>query len=409
MKGRGLGSVREIRPNYWEARLYLGKDPDTGKETRLSAGVAGTKRDAERRLAQLVAEAEKGVDKGAARDVGQLLEDYINFGEAKRWSPLTTAGYRSIARQIANDPISRKLIRKLGVRDADAFYVRLLTERQLESATVNRYHALLRAAYNQAVKWEWVRDNPILRASPPEEYHEFRGFVPDELVLAIVLAAEQSRNPENAVVFRLAAAIGDRRGEFCALRWTNIDFDLGLVHIRRSIAQLPEQPLIEKDTKTHQDRKVELDTASIAILRAHRDHQTQIAHDAGSELAPNAFVFANMVERRGGRADGTVPSRPSRFTQAFRRIRRKVPGAEDVRLQDLRRWSANALIEAGESLPAVAQRMGHRVETLVRHYVQQGQVSPEARDAVGNRLRQTNVTRIQQARPGQESNLRPTA
>ena len=34
-----------------------------------------------------------------------------------------------------------------------------------------------------------------------------------------------SRNPENALVFRLLAATGCRRGEVCAIQWQDIDLN----------------------------------------------------------------------------------------------------------------------------------------------------------------------------------------
>ena len=44
-------------------------------------------------------------------------------------------------------------------------------------------------------------------------------------VLRVLDAAAASRNPENAVVFRLVAATGCRRGELCGLKWSAVDID----------------------------------------------------------------------------------------------------------------------------------------------------------------------------------------
>ncbi|MGD9798945.1 MAG: tyrosine-type recombinase/integrase, partial [Acidimicrobiia bacterium] len=70
--------------------------------------------------------------------------------------------------------------------------------------------------------------------------------------------------------FRLAAATGARRAELCALRWKHLDLDKRRVTIARSIATVGGH-LIEKDTKTHQVRKVTIDDETVAVLTAHRE------------------------------------------------------------------------------------------------------------------------------------------
>lgn len=52
---------------------------------------------------------------------------------------------------------------------------------------------------------------------------------------------------------------GIRRGEACALRWSDIDLDEGMIEVRRNYV-LRKGIKKEKDTKTHQMRRVALDT-----------------------------------------------------------------------------------------------------------------------------------------------------
>ena len=72
---------------------------------------------------------------------------------------------------------------------------------------------------------------------------------------------------------------------------------------------------------------------------------------AGVAFVPQAFVLSDA-------ADGSVPWRPNRLTQAFARLRAGL-GLDDVRLHDLRHFQATELIAAGVDVRTVAGRLGH--------------------------------------------------
>jgi integrase len=56
-----------------------------------------------------------------------------------------------------------------------------------------------------------------------------------------------------------------RRGEVCALRWSRVDLDVGVVDVRRSY-RLRHGVGVEKDTKTHQMRRIAFDSETVALL-----------------------------------------------------------------------------------------------------------------------------------------------
>ena len=67
----------------------------------------------------------------------------------------------------------------------------------------------------------------------------------------------------------LAALTGARRGELCALRWSDIDLT-GAGSVRsRSMLDLPNS-VEEKATKSHQERTSPWD-AGLALVQLHRD------------------------------------------------------------------------------------------------------------------------------------------
>jgi integrase len=58
---------------------------------------------------------------------------------------------------------------------------------------------------------------------------------------------------------------GFRRGELCAIRWRHLDLTAGVLVLERSIGQRSGRTW-EKDTKTHQHRRVALDPETLSLL-----------------------------------------------------------------------------------------------------------------------------------------------
>ena len=368
-------------PDYWELRAYAGRDPITARPKYVSRSFRGGKREAGKALTQFVAEIDV---QGAQADlsVDGLLGSHIDHLEQRGRGARTIEGYRSIARGVAADRVGRRQLSDVGPKDFDDFYDRLRSK-GLSPSTIQRYHALLGGAFQQAMKWGWASRNVVRLATPPAVARESRTVPTPELVASLLGAAGESRNPENLVAFRLLAATGARRGEVCGLRWSSVDLDERTIWIRHAVARLVSGELIQKDPKSHQTRQVSIDPRTCEILRDHRAHQKTIAAQIRCDFRDDGFVIADLIVD----PTGAVPIRPDRLTQAFKRLTMRVPGAADIRLHDLRHWYATTQLDAGESLPAVAARIGDHVETLAKVYAHRGHRSDRAAaDDLGARL-----------------------
>lgn len=364
----GSGSIRLKRePNYWEVRAYAGRDAVTGKHRYVSRTVRGAKRDAQRLLTKLTTELD---DHGptARNTVNELLTAHVDHLEARGRQARTIEGYRTIVRGVEADPIlGTTPLDRVTVKAIDDYYNRL-AHRGLAPGTTLRYHSLLRSAYKQAMAWGWTATNPIQLATPPSVPRVGRKIATPEIVSQLLEETRKSRNPENHVAFRLLAATGARRGEMCGLRWTSVDFDHSRIEIRAAMSQLASGEVREKDPKTHQIREVGIDQTTLSLLQDHLDWQKQISIELGTTLDAAAFVLADFtIDPAGG-----VSIQPNRLSQAWRRVRERVPGAENMRLHDLRHWYASTQLDAGEPLPAVAARIGDHVETLAKVYAHKG-------------------------------------
>ncbi len=70
------GFMRQ-RGSSWELRVYVGRDVVTGRKRWVTRTVKGGKRDAQRALAAMVAEADRGALVSTTATVGELLEEWF--------------------------------------------------------------------------------------------------------------------------------------------------------------------------------------------------------------------------------------------------------------------------------------------------------------------------------------------
>lgn len=345
------GAIRKgSKPGTWELRVSLGRDPLTGKYGQLSRTFEGGRRDAQTALAELIAEISRDSHTGSPSNalVNDLLAQWLDLVQ-DRLSPTTMRNYRAYARRYLAPGIGRKSVRKVTTHDVDALYQALSRQRRLSPRTIRQVHAVLRGAFAQGVRWGWIRTNPVVSASPPS-IHKVDVHPPSpEVVLQLIVAADEV-DPQFGVFLRLAAATGARRGELCALRWSDIDWGLSTLLVARNLIEADGGGWIEKDTKTHQSRRIALDPATVAVLEHHRASLDELAAALGLERAPGGFVFSESV--------GVHPWLPNHQTQRFKALCRRL-GIEGVRLHDLRHMHATQLLGANIDVRTVAGRLGH--------------------------------------------------
>jgi integrase len=347
------GFIRR-RGDAWELRVYLGVDPVSGKQRYASRTVRAGKREAQRVLAAMVVDADRGAIARTSATLGQLLDEWLEQAE-RDFSPKTVRETRGFIERTIRPELGDVSVARLRPITLDRFYAKLIAPgggragAGLSPATVRRVHGIIRRALAQGVRWGWLGVNPAASASPPRvPATTIQPPTPAEL--ALLLDAAERRDPELETFLVLSAATGARRSELVALRWPDIDFGRRVVTIRRGIVLGP-LGLEEKDTKTHQARRVTLDEATTNALVRHRHTAVEQAAIARMTLADDGFVFTSDL--------GATPWFPDSVSRRFRTLAREL-GLPTVRLHDIRHYVATRLLTAGVDVRTVAGRLGHR-------------------------------------------------
>lgn len=159
-----------------------------------------------------MAEVERGAHKvqHGRHTVGELLDDWLAHIEAQGRARSTLVRYGFVIDTNIKPRLGTVPIAKLGPAEIDRFYDQL-SKSGLAPLTVRKNHAILSAAFNQALEWGWLDRNPVHRASPPSlrgrEIHP-----PTLEELRLLLDACENDNPDLHSLICVAATTGAHRG-----------------------------------------------------------------------------------------------------------------------------------------------------------------------------------------------------
>jgi integrase len=342
------GTKRQRRPGVWEVRVLVGRDPKTGAWKQTSKTVHGSARDADAALREMIDSFGPTQVEALGVTVGELLDRWLEECVRLDASPTTLRTYRSNIEKSIRPHLGRIALQRLTARHLDELYGKLKADGR-SPKTIRNHHAIVSAALHQAVRWGWMRDNVAERAKPPRVSPGRVNAPPVESVREIIEAAER-RDPRIAALLMVAALTGMRRGELCALRWSEVDLERGNLDVSKSVVVV-DGGVSVKSTKTDRSRLIALDEVGVAVLLRHRASIKSLAAEAMVELVDDPFVFSPEF-------DGSLPFRPDTVTSFFIRLRNGL-GLSSTRLHDLRHFTATQLIGAGVDVRTVAGRLGH--------------------------------------------------
>ncbi|HEX3781965.1 MAG TPA: site-specific integrase [Pseudonocardiaceae bacterium] len=225
----------------------------------------------------------------------------------------------------------------------------------MAQSTVRQIHSIISGFLNLAVRWDWISSNPAKVAQRPKQ----KPPEPDppssaDAARLIEKAFEMGKEGDNSwgTLVWLVMTTGIRRAEVAGLRWSRIDLDAEIIDIRRAYV-MSKGKGTEKRTKTHQMRRIALDSETVALLRAHKERTRKwLKEKYEIELTDEMYVFTTTRL-----PDPNTPYSPDAISHRYKRMATDL--GIKTHIHALRHYSATELLTAGIDLRTVAGRLGH--------------------------------------------------
>ena len=306
---------------YWYVRFERGKE----KSLRTK-----DKRLAHKLFRELQKEALKGrlilLEKREKISLSKFFEEYLEWSE-KTKSPETVAKERWIFRYFL-DFCGNKPLRSIKIRDIERFLSAMRSKgrkrrKRRKPSGINVIYRHLKAAFNKAFEWGYLRENPLSKVKPvkvPKRPPKF--FKPEDIEK--LFADIREKEPEFYFYVKFLLETGCRRNEILYLKWEDVDLAAGRIRIRG------------KGDKVR----------SIPIHRSLRA----------------------LLEELGPRKRGRIFSwHPSTVTHKFKKYLRK-HGLEEYKLHNLRHTTASWLAMKGVPLKTIQELLGHSTIAVTEIY-----------------------------------------
>ncbi len=348
------GSIIERNGSYRIA-VSLGKDPVTKKYRQYFETVRGNKKDAQRRLRELLSSLDNGTfAKPGKQTVADFLEQWLADYCWPNLSPRSAESYQYIVRTHLTPSLGKILLTQLKPEHLQHLYSEKLSAGRsdgkggLSNRTVRYCHATMHKALSSAVKLEMIPRNVADAVEAPKvRHHEVRTMNENDIHIFL----EYARSTPFYALFFTLLYTGIRRSEILALRWSNVDLVLCQISISRTVHQLHNGQIIYGEPKTVKSkRSVSLTPLTVTVLREHQEAECKLRESLGlPPITDDDLVFCHY--------DGKTYL-PDSITHSWHKLALRC-GLKGIRLHDARHTHASLMLKQGIHPKIVQERLGH--------------------------------------------------
>ena len=232
---------------------------------------------------------------------------------------------------------------------------------KLSPSTIHRYYTMIQSVMHSAYKLGLIGSNPADgdRITLPKTDEE-KTEIFNERELSALLQALEKEPLQFRLLIHMALNTGCRRGELAGLKWSDIDYNTGILTVSRSNYKLTGDTEIKsKSTKTGRSRTLVLPPYCLRMLRRYRAEQDGCRLSLGDAWHGDDWIFIQ--------ADGK-PMYPTTPTQWFSKFQKR-NDLPHRKFHALRHTSATLLLSNGTNIKNVATRLGHTQLKTTNRYV----------------------------------------
>lgn len=350
MRRLGLGEFGEVRytVRYGRPVAMVNYRDFNGVRHRLQAS-GRTKAEARRAVVRAVENTIASGSDGEFSSTSTVeagarawLDDFAELVARGARSPSTLDLYRDAIERHLIPAIGGLRIGELTTARVDRFLRSILRSKGYATAKLTR--TVLSGVCGYLSRQGALQFNPVRDAGRLEADRDRtpRALTPVEVRhwLALLDASEEAQRNDLPTLARFILATGLRIGEALAVRWSDIDFDHGLLNVQRTLLRLKGKGIVESAPKSKASiRVLVLPGWCLTMLKTRRQQL-------------GAFDGPIFPDAKGGYRD------KSNVGAAFRRVRTGTP-FEWVKPHTYRKTVATILDNQGASARMIADQLGH--------------------------------------------------
>lgn len=323
-----MPTAKKLPSGTWRVLVYSHTEYVDGKpKKKLKSFTGATKKEAEYKASLF----QMQIKDKACHNI--TLEDallgYIDSKDGVL-SPSTIRGYKQIQRTYLLD-LQKKNLPSITNLDVQIALNAERKSRQLSPKTMRNIVGLLSAAIGL------YREDFILKVTLPEK-ERYDYHIPSQTDIMNLLARTEGTDLHTAIL--LAACLGLRRGEICALRWNDFDWDTKTVKINKAAVLTAEDTWQTKNPKSYAGNRV-------------------------LSISDGLIKELEKIKSTGKVIEATPTQISHRFIRAV-----KSAGLEHFRFHDLRHFNASLMLAEGIPDKYAMERMGHATPSILKSVYQ---------------------------------------
>ena len=347
-RGRGEGSIYKRADGRWAGAVTVGYRQGTQERKTI---YGRTRKEVQDRIHAVLQRQSQGISlPGERQTVGDFLTHWLKFVAKPRLRPRTHESYESTVRLHVRPYLERVSLSKLTPQRIQT-WLSDLSAAGASPRTCQYARVVLRAALTQAIKWDLVvRNAAALANSPRVVTREITPLNPAQARTLLDHCADHRLGS----LFAVALSLGLRLGEALGLRWSDVDLNNELLHVRRSLQRIKGGIAFSAPKTARSYRTLVLPRVAIATLTTHRVRQLEQRLAAGQRWGGHDLVFTNR--------DGNPLDRANVRKQFHRLL--QTAGLPQIRIHDLRHTAATLLLLQGVNPRTVMELLGHSDVTM---------------------------------------------
>lgn len=374
--------IKRNKKGELQARIQVsGKDVTTGKSKIFPKTVYNEQNLTESKFRKYVERAaiefEDEVKTAYLEQTTALSNKVLTFAELmKEWKANVLAN-QSISYYLAAQTVEKKFntylkerhldnkpISAITVRDVQMFLNSFnTTEHKYSQESVKGYRRILRVLFNEAMRYEWITKNPVCGTKVGatkgdvclKEVNEKQVFsIKESQDFLNALDKEQERHIQFVIPIKLMLFTGMRIAEIHGLRWSDIDLENRIIHVRRNRLYAQGFGWYEKLPKTKTSfRDIPILQTLIADLETYKDWFRSADPDFNNKL--DEYYIASNIKRE--------PTRTNAIGPWLKDFENKY-GFKNVSPHGLRHTYCSILLSQNVPIQTVSKYMGHSDSTV---------------------------------------------